>query len=132
MGEEVCGRGPPCRKFTLQQYALIARFLPRSPFSTGDFIFFHNSANATHNCYHPGFVILDGADLGSYVQRSSEPLLSPVYDWEIGAAPAECNVGCVVFLEAARAVPGEVDTFDVFFGGSDAVIGTARVRVTKN
>jgi hypothetical protein len=36
-----------------------------------------------------------------------------------------------VFLEAATPVDGMVDTFDVYFGGSDAVIGTARFTVTK-
>ena len=37
----------------------------------------------------------------------------------------------VVFLEAAAPVAGEPDTFDVWFGGSDAVVGTARVKVVK-
>lgn len=37
----------------------------------------------------------------------------------------------VVFLEAARRVPGAAgDVFDVWFGGSDAVISTARIQVT--
>ena len=36
-----------------------------------------------------------------------------------------------VFLEAAAPVTGMTDTFDVWYGGSDAVIGTARVKVTK-
>lgn len=34
----------------------------------------------------------------------------------------------VTFLEAAVRVAA--DTFDVYFGGSDAVVGTARIRVT--
>ena len=57
------------------------------------------------------------------------PLLSPTRDWELGVAPAECNVQCVVFLEAAAPVAGQPNTFDVWFGGSDAVVGTARVKV---
>ena len=48
----------------------------------------------------------------------------------MGVAPAECNVQCVVFLEAAAPVEGMPDQFDVWFGGSDAVIGTARIQVT--
>ena len=52
-------------------------------------------------------------------------------DWEVGTAPAECNVPGVVFLEAARPVEGQPDTFDVWYGGSDAVIGTARVQFTR-
>jgi hypothetical protein len=77
------------------------------------------------------------------------PLLSPVRDWERGVSPAQvrlrsssaatihvaqaaaqCNVHDVVFLEAMRRLPGTVDTFEVFFGGSDAVIGSAIVQVS--
>ena len=65
------------------------------------------------------------------LQRSEMPLLSPTRDWELGNAPAECNVQCVVFLEAAAPVEGQSDLFDVWFGGSDAVVGTARVQVAK-
>jgi hypothetical protein len=42
----------------------------------------------------------------------------------------QCNVHNVVFLEAMRPVPGAIDTFQVFFGGSDAVIGSAVVQVS--
>ena len=97
--------------------------------SDGNYIFFHNSANKTA-CYHPGYVILSGVDPSVILTRSESPLLSPTRDWEVGIAPQECNVPCVVFLEAAAPVTGAVDEFDVWFGGSDAVIGTARVKVT--
>lgn len=100
--------------------------------SDGNYLFLHNSANtSTGHCYHPGFVILSGADPSVILQRSAVPLLSPTRTWELGVAPSECNVQCVVFLEAAAPVDGQADTFDVWFGGSDAVIGTARVSVTK-
>jgi hypothetical protein len=37
----------------------------------------------------------------------------------------------VTFLEAAARVPGEPgDVFDLWYGGADAVIGTARVVIT--
>ena len=76
-------------------------------------------------------MILDGADPTRVLQRSAVPLLSPVQGWELGAPPFECNVGSVVFLEAAVRVESDAgDLFDVYFGGSDAVVGTARVRVT--
>ena len=42
------------------------------------------SANHTNNCYHPGYVIINGTDLGTYVQRSAEPLLSPIYVRSMG------------------------------------------------
>ena len=111
--------------------ALVEAGPPPLRLSTGDYVFFHNSANVSMNCYHPEYVILSGADPSVIVQRAAAPLLSPTRDWELGSAPAECNVACVVFLEAAAPVDGLVDTFDVWFGGSDAVIGTARVKVTK-
>ena len=98
----------------------------------GNYLFLHNSANSSAgHCYHPGYVILSGADPSVILQRSEVPLLSPTRDWELGNAPAECNVQCVVFLEAAAPVEGQVNLFDVWFGGSDAVVGTARVEVTK-
>ena len=82
--------------------------------------------------YNPAWVILDGTDPSRILQRATAPLLSPTHGWEQGTAPFECNVGAVNFLEAAARVPGTAgDTFDVWFGGSDAVVGTARFVVTK-
>ena len=48
----------------------------------------------------------------------------------MSASHAQCNVHDVVFLEAMRPLPGSVDTFEVYFGGSDAAIGSALVRVS--
>lgn len=109
---------------------------PPMVLADGNMVFFHNSDNATNAptgdfwAYNPGWVILDGADPTRILQRSEVPLLSPVHGWEQGVAPYECNVHNVTFLEAAHPVPGQPNTFDVFFGGSDAVIGTARIVVT--
>jgi predicted GH43/DUF377 family glycosyl hydrolase len=109
---------------------------PPLPLADGNLIFFHNSDNSTHPpdgdfvAYNPGWVILNGTDPTQILQRSAVPLLSPVFGWEQGVAPFLCNVHDVVFLEAARAVLGQPDTFDVFFGGSDTVVGTARIKVT--
>jgi predicted GH43/DUF377 family glycosyl hydrolase len=78
------------------------------------------------------YVILNGTDPTQILQRAQTPLLSPTRIWETGTAPAECNVANVVFLEAAApATDGTPNTFDVWFGGSDAVVGTARITVTK-
>lgn len=109
--------------------ALVEAGPPPLLLSDGNYVFFHNSANG--DGYHPGYVILNGSDPTTYIQRSEVPLLSPTRDWEQGMAPAECNVKNVVFLEAAAPVPGQVDVFDVYFGGSDAVVGMARIAVTK-
>lgn len=100
--------------------------------SDGNYIFFHNSNHIAPYGYHPEFVILNGTDPTQILQRANEFLLAPTRDWEVGAAPAACNVGNVVFLEAVAGVDGETDTFDVWFGGSDTVVGTARFKVTRN
>lgn len=104
----------------------------------GNYFFFYNSANnsasgSDFGSYNPGWLVLDGDDPSNILQRSDVPLLSPVHGWEQGVAPYECNVHNVTFLEAARHVSSSSsgDIFDVWFGGADAVIGTARVLVTN-
>jgi hypothetical protein len=42
-----------------------------------------------------------------------------------------CNVPQVSFLEAAHPVADKPDTFRLYYGGSDAVIGTAVVTFAK-
>ena len=42
-----------------------------------------------------------------------------------------CNVPQVSFLEAAHPVTDKPDTFRLYYGGSDAVIGTAVVTFEK-
>jgi hypothetical protein len=37
-----------------------------------------------------------------------------------------------VFLEAVTRAASGADVFDVYFGGSDAVVGTARISVVRN
>jgi predicted GH43/DUF377 family glycosyl hydrolase len=96
--------------------------------SDGNYVQFHNSEDA-QNCYHAEFAIINGTDPTHVLQRADAPLLTPTFAWELGQAPAECNVACVVFLEAVAPVDGMLDTFDVWFGGSDAVVGTARVQI---
>lgn len=96
--------------------------------STGDLFFLHNSANDTLG-YHPGWVVTSGKDPTKVLARSNEPLLTPNTTWTTGAPPSLCNVPNVVFLEAAHPTPN-VDEYRVFFGGSDAVIGSAVVTVT--
>ena len=52
--------------------------------------------------------------------------------WMQGLHPYTCNVPQVAFLEAAHSVADKPDTYRVYFGGADAVIGTAVVTFTKN
>jgi predicted GH43/DUF377 family glycosyl hydrolase len=95
--------------------------------STGDYIFFYNSANES-SVYRPGYVILDGSDPTVIKDRSTKPLLTPLFDWEVGSGVYPCNVPNVIFLEAARSLGGDI--FQVYFGGNDANVGTAIVKVT--
>jgi len=99
--------------------------------STGDYIFFHNSADKTL-AYHPEWVVINGTDPTQIVQRAEAPLLSPsMFPWAVGTAPNLCNVPNVIFLEAAHPTSA-TDVFRVYFGGSDDVIGTALIKVTAN
>ena len=100
--------------------------------STGDYVFFYNSAEIgwpkeEGSAYHVGYVILDGSDPTVVLSRSDVPLLSPEYPFEKGLAPYGCNAPNVIFLEGARALGG--DKFAVYFGGADATGGTAVIEV---
>lgn len=101
--------------------------------STGDYLFFYNSASAgwpdaDNSAYNPGWVILDGTDPTVIKQRSEVPILSPIYNFEYGVSPYTCNVPNVIFLEAARQI--DIDTFEVYFGAADSSIGSAVIRVS--
>lgn len=75
-------------------------------------------------------VILDGKDPTKIVSRASEALWLPdIRPWTEGVAPYTCNVANVSFLEAAHPT-STPDVFRVYFGGADAVIGTAVVKFT--
>ena len=97
--------------------------------SDGNLLFIYNSATEAENSYHVGWLILDGDDPTNILQRSNEPLLGPEgIDWQVGLAPALCNVPNVTFLEAAHPTETE-NEFRVYFGGADTVIGTALIQV---
>jgi len=106
---------------------------PPMVLSTGDFIFFHNSWTGNWPGppgYQPAWVILSKDDPTKIIARASEPMWSPQkLSWMTGDAPAYCNQPNVAFLEAAHPTK-DPDTFRVYFGGSDAVIGTAVIKVT--
>ncbi|EDQ90712.1 uncharacterized protein MONBRDRAFT_7176 [Monosiga brevicollis MX1] len=78
--------------------------------------------------YQPAYVILNGSNPTQILQRPDQPLTSPTTPWEQGQPPELCNVAMVTFLEGARALGNDV--FEVFYGGSDAVVGRAVVAVT--
>jgi predicted GH43/DUF377 family glycosyl hydrolase len=106
---------------------------PPLPLSTGDYLFFYNSASAgwpeaPGSGYHPAWAILDGSNPARIRQRAEAPLMGPARAWERGRPPFLCNAPRVVFLSAA--VPLSQDRFRVFFGAADAAVGTAVVVVT--
>ena len=79
-----------------------------------------------------GFVVLNGSDPTQVLQRSDPyaPLFNYTdYSWQNGSSSTQlCNVPEVVFLTAV-AQHGDGRTFTVYFGGADAVVGTAVIEV---
>ena len=75
--------------------------------------------------------MLDGTDPSKVLARAPVSLWKPdTLPWMAGTAPYTCNVPQVAFLEAAHPA-GTADQFRVYFGGADAVLGTALVGVER-
>lgn len=105
----------------------------------------NNSGNGLQ--YNIGWAILNGANPSQILQRCNEPLLSPTTGWEvrclsshiplllsltlsqIGTAPWLGLTPNVVFCEG-MSVGEQADTFVIYYGGADSVLGAAEVRVT--
>jgi predicted GH43/DUF377 family glycosyl hydrolase len=106
---------------------------PPMRLSTGDYLFFINSWTENRSdpdWYQPSWVILSGADPSKIIAQAPEPLFNPSdQKWMLGEPPFQCNVEHVAFLEAAHPI-GD-DKFRIYFGGSDAVIGTAVVSFAR-
>jgi predicted GH43/DUF377 family glycosyl hydrolase len=127
---------------------------PPIKLSNGDYLFIYNSATVgwpddPNSAYHPGWVILDHENPLNILQRSELPLMTPEYTWELGVSPYTCNVPNVIFVEAAYLINdrssvsvvavekgGEEgvkylyhDYVEVFYGGADAVIGSAIIQI---
>ncbi|KAH3731698.1 family 43 glycosylhydrolase [Pelomyxa schiedti] len=103
--------------------------------SDGNYFFIYNSWNNTWPTdptaeYHPAWVILDGTTPSTIIQRASEPFMHPTQAWEQGVYPYTCNAPRVVFVEAAVACGDSDDVFRIFYGGADAVVGTALIHVS--
>ena len=113
--------------------------------STGDWLFFFNSWRDDFPKppgYEPAWAILDGADPTHIVAQASAPLFEPARaSWCRGVAPYTCNVANVAFVEAAHhaseaeaaaagAKAGQ-DLVRIYFGGADAVVGSALVQVSR-
>jgi predicted GH43/DUF377 family glycosyl hydrolase len=91
---------------------------PPMQLSTGDYIFFLNSWNK-HKHYQPAWVVLSGKDPTKIMARAQQPLFSPD-DRKYLANKA--------YISAAH--PIGYDAFRIYFGGADAVIGSAVVNIS--
>eukprot|EP01089_Gocevia_fonbrunei_P000175 TRINITY_DN10178_c0_g1_i1.p1 TRINITY_DN10178_c0_g1~~TRINITY_DN10178_c0_g1_i1.p1 ORF type:complete len:358 (+),score=75.09 TRINITY_DN10178_c0_g1_i1:60-1133(+) len=101
--------------------------------SDGNYLFVYNSAKKDPNSgnglqYNAGWVIIDGKDPTKILERCTEPLLSPVLPWEIGTKPFLDLTPNVVFVEGMRKGISE-NTFVIYYGAADSVIGVAEVVV---
>eukprot|EP00928_Gymnodinium_smaydae_P020257 TRINITY_DN17833_c0_g1_i1.p1 TRINITY_DN17833_c0_g1~~TRINITY_DN17833_c0_g1_i1.p1 ORF type:complete len:370 (-),score=20.26 TRINITY_DN17833_c0_g1_i1:210-1319(-) len=104
---------------------------PPLKLSDGNYVFFYNSwggKGVPPPGYQPAWAILDGKNPRNVLQQAHEPLWTPTDQPRMqGIAPSTCNVPQVAFLEAAHPIPERADTFRVYFGGADAVVGTVVV-----
>jgi len=109
------------------------------PLSDGNYLFLYNSARHGYPSpkpdwdiqYNVGYVILDKNDPTNILERSENPILSPSEPWEIGTLPYLGLTPNVVFVEGWAPLP-EPDTFVIFYGAADSVIGVGLLKVTKN
>jgi predicted GH43/DUF377 family glycosyl hydrolase len=105
--------------------------------SDGTYLMLYNSARKGYPSpkpgwqlqYNVGWAILDGSDPTKIIQRCEQPLLSPELPWEIGTQPYPGLTPNVVFLQGWKQVADQKDTFLVFYGGADSVVGVALVTV---
>lgn len=102
--------------------------------SSGDVLLLFNSWSSTTipgpPGYEPGWLILDRDDPTTVVAQAEKPLFDPsAAPWMVGERPFTCNVRNVAFVEAAQPTD-QPDVFNIYFGGADAVVGTATIRVS--
>ena len=112
--------------------------MPPLKLSDGNLLFFYDSVgpwNGTSG-FQPGWAVLSGTDPTQVLARAEVPPLPYVLPWEAGVRPQwPCNTRHVSNLGGGHPVagpnplgPGD-DLFRVYFGGADAVVGTALVSV---
>eukprot|EP00039_Didymoeca_costata_P013366 m.202389 g.202389 ORF g.202389 m.202389 type:complete len:357 (-) comp15751_c0_seq3:2331-3401(-) len=108
---------------------------PPLKLTNGHYVFFHNSWNGSDSPppgYEPTFVILDGQDPKRIIAAGDQPLWHSVdHPWTAGVHPYTCNVPQVSFLEAVHTTD-KPNVFRMYFGGSDAVVGSALVEIEIN
>jgi len=99
--------------------------------SNGDYLLLYNGCSVSGYLegYSMMWAVLSGDDPTKVVARSDWALLWPNVTWDTGLTPDLCNAPNVVFVEGAMQLANETDHFEVFFGASDTVVGSAIVAV---
>lgn len=105
----------------------------------GNYLFIYNSARGGFPSKKPGYqfqynvgwLILDKNDPTKILQRSDQPILSPVRDWEKGSNPnGLALVPNVVFCEGwAASGPNQ---YTLYYGGADSVIGAVSLKMNPS
>jgi predicted GH43/DUF377 family glycosyl hydrolase len=114
--------------------ALVESGPPPMLLSDGNYLFIYNSARKYPQSknglqYNVGWAILDGKDPTHIIQRCEEPILSPTLPWEIGTKPYLGLTPYVVFVEGMRRHGNAPNSFVIYYGAADSVIGAAVVDV---
>ena len=109
--------------------------MPPLKLSTGDLLFFYDSvgywAAGDGNGFQAGWAVLSGSDPTHVLARAEEPPLPFTLPWQQGVAPFACNVPNVTNWGGGHAIAGRKDdAFRVYYGGADAVVGSAVVTVS--
>jgi len=112
--------------------------MPPLKLSDGNLLFFYDSVGPWNGTggFQPGWAVLSGADPTRVLARAQVPPLPYTLPWEVGTRPLwPCNTRNVANLGGGHAVPGPNplgdgdDLFRVYFGGADAVVGSALISV---
>ena len=111
--------------------------MPPLTLKDGNLLFFYDSVgpwNSTSG-FQPGWVVLSGKDPSVVLARAAVPPLPYTMPWEAGLRPTwPCNTPHVSNMGGGHAVGGPNpmggdDLFRVYFGGADAVVGSALISV---
>ena len=120
------------RKAPYWDTGFVESAMPPLTLSDGNLLFFYDSVgpwNGTSG-FQPGWAVLDGRDPRTVLARAERPPMPYTLDWEKGTRPDwPCNTRHVTNLGGGHRVGGGQDLFRVYFGGADAVVGTALVSV---
>jgi len=137
--KKVPGIWLPTRKDKFDSF-LVEGGPPPLKLSNGNYLYLYNSARSGFNSskpgynfqYNIGFCILDGTDPTKIIQRSNVPILTPTLPWETGHSTTGLKLTPNVVFVQSMIPLSKKDTFLIFYGAADSVIGAAEISVTVN